>query len=344
MKRKLPAIALLLCMSLCLYACDDEEYYDASSCEEGSYEDDFCEEGSYEDGSYEDDPYGYPSDDPYSYYSDGGNYEAFDAKDYPFDTSLGSAKELDGKIAVISMFVNDQTTSWDFDNETDQSLSELAFNNLKIASEYLEDTCKEYGRDVDLIYDWYEIPELAYELTVDTDYRTVDSGNQIDDVMSQSIQSEIPTESILEKVGASQVIYMAYFNTPVTNMITSCTHSYYKGKSYPYEICYMFMCCDNVKEAPAPFAHEMLHTFGAPDLYTVDEDGDWGINQEYVDYAEKTGLNDIMRICDPGNGVYDYNKIHNEITDISAYYVGLTDHSDIVDEWGFLPSEHVGQN
>ena len=30
--------------------------------------------------------------------------------------------------------------------------------------------------------------------------------------------------------------------------------------------------------------------------------------------------------------------IVNEITDITAYYVGLTDQSDTVDEWGFEPN------
>ena len=48
----------------------------------------------------------------------------------------------------------------------------------------------------------------------------------------------------------------------------------------------------------------MLHTFGVPDLYTA---ADYGITQEYVDYAANSGLNDIMRINqDPQTGEPNY--------------------------------------
>ena len=108
---------------------------------------------------------------------------------------------------------------------------------------------------------------------------------------------------------------------------------------YPYEICYMFMGEDGYYESPAPIAHEMLHTFGAPDLYVADE---YGITQEYVDYIAQNGLNDIMRNCyDPNTGSPVYDSVKNEITDITAYYVGLTDYSETVQEWGFEPSQHV---
>ena len=85
-------------------------------------------------------------------------------------------------------------------------------------------------------------------------------------------------------------------------------------------------------------AHEMLHTFGAPDLY---EAAEYGITEQYVRYAEKNNLNDLMRIChDPKTNRYVYDRIVNEVTDITAYYAGLTDYSKTVDDWGFEPSQH----
>ena len=107
---------------------------------------------------------------------------------------------------------------------------------------------------------------------------------------------------------------------------------------FTYEICFMFMNCEGYLECPSHFAHEMLHTFGVPDLYTA---VDYGITQEYVDYAANSGLNDIMRINDdPETGLYVYDSIPNEVTDITAYYAGLTDYSETVNEWGFAPSQH----
>ncbi len=328
MKKKILTAVLTAALALSLCACADEYYeYDESgeNYSEGySYDEN---DGSYYDSSYD------QSDDYQSYYSQ-------DTTDYPFDTSIGSAKELDGKIAIISIFVNDNTTSWDFENSADQEMEGLIYNDLKIATEYLENAVKDYGRDMDMIYDWAEIPELAYTLDVNADYQTIDdSYGDLDYSFWDAISKNVPTEDILNKTGATQAVYMLYFNTPASNTKTSCTRNHYEGMPYPYEMCYMFMNCSGDKEPPACFAHEILHTFGAVDLYMASEFD--GITQEYVDYAESSKLNDIMRICeDPKNGAYLYDTIKNEITDITAYYTGLTDSSETVDEWGFPRSQH----
>ena len=92
----------------------------------------------------------------------------------------------------------------------------------------------------------------------------------------------------------------------------------------------------------------MLHTFGAPDIYWTDIYTnyrlEYGITKDYVKQINKNGLNDIMRITwDPKTGKYLYHSIAQEITDITAYYVGLTDESETVKKWGFEPSQHAQQ-
>lgn len=333
MKRKLLTALLTVSLTLTMCACDDEyyEYDDGSSY--GSYEDD-SSYGSYEDGTYEypDDSYD-QSDDFQSYYSSYQN-------DYPFDTSLGSAKELKGNIAIISVFVNDNLTGWDFENSKDSETEGLIYNDLKIATEYLEKVAKDYGSDMDMIYDWVEHPELGYEITVNAQYNTIDSSyGEMDNILWDAIASNIDTPAVLEKTNCSQAVYMLYFNTPSSNTITSCTRSYYEGMPYPYELCYMFMNCEGDMEPPACFAHEILHTFGAVDIYQAS--GYDAMTQEYSDYAANAGTNDIMRICeDPKTGEYVYDSIKNEVTDVTAYYVGLTDYSQTVDEWGLGKSQH----
>ena len=48
-----------------------------------------------------------------------------------------------------------------------------------------------------------------------------------------------------------------------------------------------------------------------------------------------------MRVdYDPDTYQYSYDSITNEITDITAYYIGLTDYSETVNEWGFEKSQH----
>ena len=350
MKKNFLVTFMALAMSFSLCACLDDEEYESSgenyNSDYSDYSDDTDDE-EYDDNSESDDSdySDYVSDEDYES-SDSSNNSSDSESDgeagdyvFPYDASLGTAKELDGNIAVVSLFANDHDTSWNSDSSEDQEMEETIYKNLSIATDYLENKCKEYGRDVNFIFDWNEYPELAYNVSVDANYEDIDNnGEYVDYAMWESIQNEVPTKTVLEKTNATQIIYMAYFNTPDTCSITSCTRNYYEGMPYPFEICYMFMKSDGEVEPPACFAHEMLHTFGAVDLYSASE---YGVTQEYVDYVESTGLNDIMRVCeDPQTGYYNYEAINNEITDITAYYVGLTDSSETVDEWGFEQSQH----
>ena len=258
---------------------------------------------------------------------------------YPYDENLGTVKELSGDIAVVSIFVKDKTTSWNFNSASDQKLYQTVYSNLSIAVDYLEKNSKSYGKTVNFIYDWEKYPELTYDLDINVDYRDIDRDyNRFDNTAFRAIEENVPTESILKDLNTDQILYMMFFNTPSSNTITSCTRNYYQGMVRPYEICYMFMNCNGDTDCPSNFAHEMLHSFGAPDLYMAE---DYNITQEYVRYAEQIELNDIMRINHDLNiGDYVYDRITNEITDITAYYAGLTDYSETVDQWGFAKSQH----
>ena len=322
MKRRIIACCLAASMVLGLAGCMEEEGYEG-------YEADYSEE-QYESSEETEDE---------EYYSESETTYSDSEYGYPYDNHLGTAKELEGKIAVVSIFVNDATTGWNFESEADQQLDALIYKDLEIATDYLENVSKSYGKDVEFIYDWEQYPELAVDLDItDIDYREVwDNFDQFNYTASINIDQNVQTAKILSDVGADQIIYMMYFNTPETNTITSNTVFCYESE-FTYEICFMFMNCEGHLECPSHFAHEMLHTFGVPDLYTA---ADYGITQEYVDYAANSGLNDIMRINqDPQTGELLYDSIPNEVTDITAYYAGLTDYSETVNEWGFAPSQH----
>lgn len=325
MKKRIISCLLASTMVLGLAGCMEDEGYEG-------YE-------GYE-GDYSEEQYEYPEEsEEEAYYSESEATYSNSEYGYPYDNRLGTAKELEGKIAVVSIFVNDATTSWNQDSDADRELDAVIHKNLEVATDYLENVSKSYGKDVEFIYDWEQYPELAVSLDItDMDYRYCeDYFDDFNNAATSSVDQNVQTAKILSDVGAEQVIYMMYFNTPSTNTTTSCTIFCYEAET-TYEICYMFMNCEGDIECPSHFAHEMLHTFGVPDLYAAD---DYGITQEYVDYVEQTGLNDIMRVNeDPQTGAYLYDSIANEVTDITAYYAGLTDYSETVNEWGFAPSQH----
>ena len=72
------------------------------------------------------------------------------------------------------------------------------------------------------------------------------------------------------------------------------------------------------KNPPAVFAHEMLHCFGAYDLYETDSGSP--ITQKYVDHLMSNHPNDLMNHC----FFSDYDLITNVFSNVDAYYVGLT--------------------
>ena len=337
--KKITASLILAAFILSLCACDDyEEIPDYGEDESKNSEEET-------DSSYDElfDLFGDDDSGAEISYEDGyDNYDYVEPSDenYGYDYSLGSAKELDGKIAVVSIFVNDKTTSWDFDDDNDRNIYNFVHQNLCIATDYLEEVSNEYGHHPEFIHDWLQYPEIFHMFTLNIDYQTAWKDYAlINNSFWQEIDTNISESEIRQKTGADQVLYMAFFNTPIPNEIPSCTRNYYYGMSYPYEICYMCMSFQNHITAPSTFAHEMLHAFGAPDLYSAEK---YGITQEYVDYVADIWLNDIMRICqDPETYEYLYDSIPNEITDITTYYAGLTDYSETVEAWGFEKSEHL---
>lgn len=261
----------------------------------------------------------------------------------------GSSDKLSGTIAVVSIFVNDGNTTWDFDREEDFKAYSRAYWNLKYATEYLTQQSANYGQEVNFIWDWMDCHRLYYVATLDVQYDDVLTENgKLSDAMWDFIDNNVNSEGIRQVFDADSVIYMAYLNSPEGNRQPSCTRDFYDWMPYPYEICYMQMHNKEGLSVPAVFAHEMLHTFGAPDIYYTESYSafslDYGITQEFTEYAASTNLNDIMRITwDPKTNKYLPTSIAQDITEITAYYVGLIDHSDLVDEWGFDPSDHVSR-
>lgn len=360
MKKKNRVLLLVLCASvISLSGCgllDEDEYYEDGYCEGGYYEDSCCEGDYYEDGYYEDD-YGeydsYEDDGWYDYdeadydddyYDDDnedwgnsyGGYSGGQSEKFDLFSSLGSAGEMNGTTVVVSIYADDRSTSW---SDGDSKLMERGYTYLDMACKWLTKETAAYGCNAKFVCDWKSDAQLRYDASLNG---SLTDDNTMDMIVWEYIENEIDSAKIKEEYKADNIIYMIYVNTPNSNSMTSCTRSYYEDMEYPYEMCFMYMHTDEEEEAPAAFAHEILHTFGVPDLYQADTDGDsYGITQKYVSELEHTQSNDIMfTTYDPRTNEAYYDKIVNEFTEIDAYYAGLTDKSAVVSEWGFDKSQH----
>lgn len=251
-------------------------------------------------------------------------------------TELGSAGILSGRTVVVSIFTDDKYTSWDDDN----SLMDDSLTYLGIACEWIEGKASEYEAEAEFVYDWNENKDLKYDAHINVNL-TEDS---IEDRRKccNLIDELVDSAKLVKKYDADNIIYIMYVNTPKDNSVTSSTFCYYDGMNPSYEICNMLMTADGMTECPAAFAHEILHTFGAPDLYAVDTaNNNYGITEEYVEALESNNSNDIMfTTFDADSGKTYYDRIVNDFTELDAYYVGLTDHSSEAEMWELLPSQH----
>lgn len=358
------------------YYYDDYGYCSDGSCYNGYYDDyyyddyGYCSDGSCYNGYYDDyyyDDYGYCSDgscyngyyDDYSYGSDyyGNSNYYYDPyygttysnqaghnvgkHSYKFDLfgPLGSASELEGTTAVVSIFTDDDNGQWTAEDNKKKS---NCCKYLDMACKWISDNAADYGCNADFVYDFNENADLYYETKVQYDM-TIDS--YLSDYVTWGyIEENIDSEAIMKNHNADNIIYMVYVDTPMSNDITSCTRNFYKGMKYPYEICYIYIHNCGYEEWPASYAHEMLHTFGAPDLYSAgDATYNYSVPQSLVNEYERKNSNNIMfTVYDLSNNYEpNYHTITNDFSEMLAYYVGITDRSSEREKWGMSESEHV---
>lgn len=241
------------------------------------------------------------------------------------EAATGSTKYLDNQTVLISIFLEDQDALW-------SSLDmELAYNNLDIACNYLIEEGKRYGKDVDLIYDTKKYPDLEYHFTYNKPFPgsagvgyseneedTVDLVRATQDYISENIS----VEDIMKKYNVNSIGYLIFVDNEADE---ACAYNFKYGedKYYYNEIAFINLRWDEERNVnPDTYAHEILHLFGARDLYYTSK-GD-GITREFVDYVAKEYKKDIM-LGSSTDGVSWDDKVTSEITNITAYFIGWLD-------------------
>ena len=156
-------------------------------------------------------------------------------------------------------------------------------------------------------------------------------GFGIDEVQADYVRENIDTDALRQKYHADNVVYFFLFNTPYEHTPNPWSLGFSSSTDYDIEYVNLYIRFGDMFDAPpSTYAHEILHAFGAPDLYyesTV-------IPKEFVDYCSQTGCNDIMFTVNAGE------TIDSDFTPIDAYYVGIGARPAEADEWGLGPSEY----
>ena len=146
------------------------------------------------------------------------------------------------------------------------------------------------------------------------------------DLQREWIVNNIDIDKLIKKYNADNIIFMFFFNNKEFKL-----HSSYTYNQFDIELINMFLQEAEGDTYPATYAHEIMHTFGAPDLYMKNDI----INEDYINYLIDINSNDIMRTISPGK------EITNTFSSLDAYYVGLINSHEDIEKWNLGISEHL---
>lgn len=251
----------------------------------------------------------------------------------------GSAETPDGTTIIVTIFASDPTYSWDMSSSDDKKTIANINDYLGIAGDYIESVVSSYGKDANFISDFEKDSDLAYYTNVDVNMEG-DSG--LDEAIWSYISSNIDVDGLMSKYHADNVVFFTAMNTDKNSKAVTCTRNWYDGMPYPYEIVYLYNVDYQEINPPAVYAHEIFHAFGAPDLYSTDEE--FGIDDADMTYFQENIPNDIMLTCsDLDSGNYLYDRVSNDTTELTAYYIGLTDTSAIASKLGLTGNQHLSK-
>ena len=315
--------------------CGDDDYYGDYGYGYGDYGYGYSDYGygyddygyGYNDYGYGYDDYGYGYDD---YYSSSGSSVLSGYFDH------GTSESLGGTTMIITIIASDANYSWNLNDDDDLDTIREMEGYMQIATDYLSDVASDYGKSADFVFDMTPGSELAYEYTFNVN---LEEEYGVDEAVWQFIENNVDVMNLQKKYDAENIIFFMIMNTDTSCSAISCTRTWYEGMPYPYEIVYLYNVDYGEVNPPAVYAHEMLHTYGAPDLYQTDSD--YGITNTVRNYIEAELYNDIMLVCnDIESGQYVYDRITNTVSELTAYYVGLTNQSSAVDYYHMTQSEH----
>ena len=178
---------------------------------------------------------------------------------------------------------------------------------------YIEETASGYGVETQFILDWSEesSQDLCMEKTVDfTISDDSDFMDALDEAFAQWTEEELSYERLLQEYGADGIATCMFVNAPGRSYAIV-----YDGEDNVMESLVMFARNDKgTEEEPAVYAHEILHVFGAHDLYRGEE-----YSRAVTDYIAASYPDEIMR------SVAGEGKISEQISRITAYHLGWID-------------------
>ena len=211
----------------------------------------------------------------------------------------GSSKKLQGTCVFINVFVSNKVY---FIREKDK---ELKLQTLHEAVEYIYQQAEKYGQSLSIIYDTEDTNiDCTVDYAIPIGPRDLESWPY--ETFIEEIRSKYDIDGIMEKYDADNLSFLIHFDTSglgvdfalMSRKIGNSINRYYES-AILYTEKYKF------------FVHEILHLFGAIDLYNL--------NEERLALAKEYFPNDIMITTIKSDCI---------VGELTAYLIGWTDKLD----------------
>ncbi|WP_455714126.1 hypothetical protein [Anaerosporobacter sp.] len=233
------------------------------------------------------------------------------------ELKLGSAKVLEGDTILVSVFVDIKGDKWTEEEK------KYCKDSLEEAVTWIEKQGEIYGKQIHFIYDMNPESDLLYYQSIDFAVESdTEDTNQYDYYRYNKlwIQENLDIKSINKKYGTNSVGYLFFLKDEGT----SYTYSHYlEDKNYnKEEMCTIYLDDSSkygVYENPATYAHEILHLFGALDLY------DGACPEDVNEYVIDTYPYEIMLSTYHETLMPNENAEVKMISPITAYMLGWVD-------------------
>ena len=230
----------------------------------------------------------------------------------------GSCGLLAWPSVLYSIYLQDDANPW-----TEEALAQTR-QNLAVAVDWITQQAQTYNAQPKIYCDTGEnnlSTFAAYKagLTEDTTTGTT-FYNDVD-----TLTAQVDVEFIQQQYGTASIGYLIFL--PVEGASYSILHYLEDGGNYLNEFSCLYLydsyAGEKTYNSPTVYAHEILHLFGAPDLYEGSSDP--YVDEALVSYVADTYPGDIMLSTYEDDGSSRFDAITKEISPLTAYCLGLTD-------------------
>ncbi len=234
--------------------------------------------------------------------------------------AYGSAGLVAWPGVLISVYLDEQGGErWD-DDEIARSRRQLA-----VAMEWIGAQCAAYHAAPAIRYDTGEEGSGLYRyLEYPGRFRGGEDADEGDDFYDaiDALCAELDTDALHERYGTSSVGFLIFL--PVAGSDFTIVHYCEDGSDFYYEYSCLYQydiwSAPDTWNTPAVYAHEILHLFGAPDLY--DGSTDPYVTPELLDYVLQNWPDAIMADT-YGTGGPVYDRVDRALSPLTAYRLGL---------------------